>query len=719
MLGYLLSPVLQIEDINGLPLVNGKVYVYEANTSNLATIYSNYEGTLNTNPAILDLAGHTTIIADDEMMYDITVKDKDDNLLFSAKDIAVGGEGGSAIVSDVTVRASGNGISVVQSVENNTKVFTVSIDYNFVASKTDLNSKQNTLTPGANISISGDTIAVTGLKTINVTSPLQKTETPSGINLSIDPSGIQTPLSAGTNIDEVKLSNGIVDLKHDNCSASINSIAIGHETIASGNCSFAEGLRTSAFGDESHSEGDRTQAIGYESHSEGYITSAIGYQSHSEGAYTQAIGHESHAEGESTIASGNYSHAEGQYTIASGIYSHAEGYKTSAIGPASHAEGESTIASGAYQTVIGKYNAPNTTDLFQIGCGSADNARQNAVEIKKDNTIVVGYNNNLDIFSGVPYVNQQNIFGNNNTLYAGNIGETVSGNTIVGNGNNLSDFSAKYDFFDNFIIGNSNNTNVSSDFRQNTILGHKNVISGSNSTYNSITESTIIGTQNTAYDNGNGFYNLTILGHRNLFSGNNGYGTTILGQSNEVKGNATHCTFGGYSNKINGSISNSIIHGYYNEYKISGGYEALALGVFGYRNKITANDHADGSFIAGYENNIALRNADALICLGNTNNVDSSAHCYVLGDSNTISGGQMYAIGSNNNTTGNTIQSYVFGASNAINNTTNAMAIGFTNTVSSNNTIRIGFGGSTNNCFIEITPDHIYAVKNNTTVTII
>lgn len=577
MLGYLLSPVLQIEDVNGLPLVNGKVYVYEANTSNLATIYSNYEGTLNTNPAILDLVGHTTIIADDEMMYDITVKDKDDNLLFSAKDVAVGGEGGSAIVTDVTVRGGGNGISVVQSVENNTKVFTVSIDYNFVASKTDLNAKQNVLTPGDNISISGDTISVTGLKTINVTAPLQKTETTSAINLSIDTSGLQFTLSAGTNIDAAKLSNGIVDLKSVDCSASTYSIAIGRETLASGDCSFAEGSNTSAIGvishaegagtvasadvshaegnvtiaagSISHAEGNGTSAIGYASHSEGiqtnavgghshsegsqtsaigayshsegintvanadgshaegngssamdiwshaegdhcvasgwhahaegsntsafgsnshsmgsntiasgtgslaagYNTSAAGYythtegsqtyatdsyshaegvqtsatyygshaegyrtlaagaESHAEGAQTSAIGYECHSEGYKTCTIGNYSHAEGGNTSAIGdeshaegettnsvgYFSHAEGRSTSAVGDCSHSEGEGTIASGDYQTVIGKYNAPNTTDLFQIGCGTSDNNRRNVVEIKNDNTIWYNYNGTM------------------------------------------------------------------------------------------------------------------------------------------------------------------------------------------------------------------------------------------------------------------------------------------------------------------------------------
>ena len=388
MLGYLLSPVLQIEDTNGLPLVNGKVYVYEANTSNLATIYSNYEGTYNTNPAILDLAGHTTIIADDSILYDITIKDADDNLLFSAEDVAVGGEGGSAIVTDVSVQAGNNGITVSQSVVNQTKVFKVYIDYNFVASQSDLVLKQDKLSAGSNISIDNDTISVTGLKTINVTAPLQKTDTVSSWDLSIDTSDIQTTLSAGTNIDEVKLYNGIIDLKSDNCSASINSIAIGQETLASNNYSFAEGSATSAVGNYSHAEGVETYAAGTYSHAEGSDTSAFGpeshtegvgtytevdagAQSHAEGWFTSAVAVAAHAEGDHTVASGVMSHAEGGYTSAQGNCSHAEGSNTIANGNYSHAEGHETIAAGEYQTVIGKYNDPNNVDVFQIGCGSA------------------------------------------------------------------------------------------------------------------------------------------------------------------------------------------------------------------------------------------------------------------------------------------------------------------------------------------------------------
>lgn len=394
MLGYLLSPVLQIEDTNGLPLVDGKVYVYEANTSNLATIYSNYEGTLNTNPAILDLSGHTTIIADDVMIYDITVKDKDDNLLFTAKDVAVGGEGGSSSVSDVIVKAGGNGISVVQSVENNIKVFTVYIDYSFVASKTDLNYKQDVLTPGNNISIENDVISVTGLKTISAVAPLQKTETASAINLSIDTSTFQPALSAGTNIDAVKLSNNILDLKSDNCSASVNGIAIGRETSGSGIYSFAAGYLTRAAGEVSHSEGYRTSANDYASHAEGENTIAWAAGAHAEGNGSMAYGNWSHAEGDHCLAQGWHAHAEGSNTTAYGSNSHAMGSYTYVLGTGSLAAGEHTSALGMNQTVFGRYNNPNDTDILQIGCGDQNN-HLNALELRNDKSMWYYYEGDM------------------------------------------------------------------------------------------------------------------------------------------------------------------------------------------------------------------------------------------------------------------------------------------------------------------------------------
>ena len=156
-----------------------------------------------------------------------------------------------------------------------------------------------------------------------------------------------------------------------------NSHAEGNETTASGFRSHAEGYHTLASEDFSHAEGENTIA-GYRdnpfvktgAHSEGVSTSAFGNNSHAEGSHTLVLGIASHAEGFYTTANGNWSHAEGDATLASGDYSHAEGYNT--------------IAQGASQFVAGRFNNPNESDLFQIGCGSNSNSKQNAFSIDNE-----------------------------------------------------------------------------------------------------------------------------------------------------------------------------------------------------------------------------------------------------------------------------------------------------------------------------------------------
>ena len=106
-----------------------------------------------------------------------------------------------------------------------------------------------------------------------------------------------------------------------------------------------------------------------------------GSYSHAEGWATKASGQTSHVEGQDTIASATASHAEGIWTTASGDSSHAEGWATKASGTCSHAEGYETIASGDDSHVSGKYNDFQTGDLFEIGNGTADNARSNIVEV--------------------------------------------------------------------------------------------------------------------------------------------------------------------------------------------------------------------------------------------------------------------------------------------------------------------------------------------------
>jgi hypothetical protein len=94
-LQYLISPIIQLEDTNGQTLVNGKVYVYHHDTDVLATIYKDFIGGEQSNPAILDELGTTIIIADNETSYDIELYDANDNFILSRKMVFSNGGGGA------------------------------------------------------------------------------------------------------------------------------------------------------------------------------------------------------------------------------------------------------------------------------------------------------------------------------------------------------------------------------------------------------------------------------------------------------------------------------------------------------------------------------------------------------------------------------------------------------------------------------------------------
>ena len=166
------------------------------------------------------------------------------------------------------------------------------------------------------------------------------------------------------------------------------SFAEGVNTEASGYASHAEGIESKASGQSSHAEGKSTTASGAYSHAEGDRTTASNISSHAEGILTTASGAYSHAEGDNTEASEYNSHAEGSGTIASGQSSHAEGNETEANGTYSHAGGNNTVADGANQTVIGKYNSNKPMkNAFEIGNGSADDARSNAFTVDWDGDV--------------------------------------------------------------------------------------------------------------------------------------------------------------------------------------------------------------------------------------------------------------------------------------------------------------------------------------------
>ena len=130
------------------------------------------------------------------------------------------------------------------------------------------------------------------------------------------------------------------------------SVAMGNNVVASGSCS--------------HAEGNGTIANGWLAHAEGERALAAGSCSHAEGGYTIAANFNSHAEGYSTYA---------------GSYAHAEGHSSEASGYASHAQNQGTTASYNFQTTIGQFNDNQNDTALEIGNGTADNARSNALTV--------------------------------------------------------------------------------------------------------------------------------------------------------------------------------------------------------------------------------------------------------------------------------------------------------------------------------------------------
>lgn len=148
-----------------------------------------------------------------------------------------------------------------------------------------------------------------------------------------------------------------------------------------GGYSSSLGINVTASGQYSHAEGQVSKAIGNSAHAEGSRTTASSSCSHAEGSNTTASSNDSHAEGSWTTASGVISHAEGYYAKASGAHSHSEGYYSEANGAHSHAQNKHTIAGYDDQTAIGAYNDNQSTNAFEIGNGTADDARSNAFTV--------------------------------------------------------------------------------------------------------------------------------------------------------------------------------------------------------------------------------------------------------------------------------------------------------------------------------------------------
>jgi hypothetical protein len=192
------------------------------------------------------------------------------------------------------------------------------------------------------------------------------------------------------------------------------STAIGSNTIASGYYSTAMGVGTTASGDASIAMGSGTIAnysyciaMGYGSKAGGLSSIAMGQNSIAfgdnsiaMGSYTNSSAGYSTAIGYHTTVSGAFSTALGSFTVANGNFATALGYQTEASGNYSAAMGYNIKSKSYGGLSIGFYNdSTNATSatsfnplnrIFQIGIGTADNARSNAMTVLQNGNVGIG-----------------------------------------------------------------------------------------------------------------------------------------------------------------------------------------------------------------------------------------------------------------------------------------------------------------------------------------
>lgn len=85
----MLSRILNFSfiDMYGNPLDGGKLYTYITKTTTPEVTYSDIDGTLNTNPIILDARGCASICLDSSKSYRFVLEDRAGNTIWSVDDV--------------------------------------------------------------------------------------------------------------------------------------------------------------------------------------------------------------------------------------------------------------------------------------------------------------------------------------------------------------------------------------------------------------------------------------------------------------------------------------------------------------------------------------------------------------------------------------------------------------------------------------------------------
>lgn len=244
-----------------------------------------------------------------------------------------------------------------------------------------LNDKQDTLTAGDGITISGDVISFSSEKESAISTALNELKeqkldasayTPTDLSDYYTKSEVDDAISQEGSTKQNTLTAGhAIDITNDTVSFTLpisagtatNSLVIGVNNTASNRNAIAIGMGNQATAENSYAEGVSTIASGNGSHAEGVSTKTYNEAAHAEGGSTEARGRYSHTEGFKTIAYNTFEHASGHYNV----------------------------------SVSGATNAQKT--LFTVGNGTNEDSRHNALQIMQNGDIYLNDDKKLQDYT--------------------------------------------------------------------------------------------------------------------------------------------------------------------------------------------------------------------------------------------------------------------------------------------------------------------------------
>ena len=113
-IGYLISPVIQVEDINGKPLVGGRIRVYRHGTTIPYITYKDFNGDMNPAEVILDNKGMCVLLADVDGLYDVYCEDRNHVEQWSRLNVGAGQSGGGSSTGIDSIVSSDNSLVIIR-----------------------------------------------------------------------------------------------------------------------------------------------------------------------------------------------------------------------------------------------------------------------------------------------------------------------------------------------------------------------------------------------------------------------------------------------------------------------------------------------------------------------------------------------------------------------------------------------------------------------------